>query len=180
MSLIRSAGVMAIITICACGCKKGEEPLPRDSSPTATAPAASAPSPAAPAAPAATSEEAAIKTAIEQHLRENSGINMAAMDTSVDSISVQGDQAQANVTFRLKQGGTTMQMNYFLSRHANGWLVMRSQPGGGQFAHPPMDKTHSGMADNAQPAGTPDLHRFFKHDSSSNAADSPASSSPKN
>jgi hypothetical protein len=106
---------------------------------------------------------------------------MSAMDMAVDSISIQGDQAQASVTFRLKQGGTTMQMSYILSRHAKDWLVMRSQSGGGEFAHPPMDKTHSGMVENSQPAGSPNLRRFYKGGSTASPSDAPThNSSPQN
>ena len=67
--------------------------------------------------------------------------------------------------FRLKQGGTGMVMTYFLQRHGNGWLVMRSQPSDGQFVHPPMDKMHSGAAANpSSPAGSsvPDVSDFLR------------------
>jgi hypothetical protein len=80
------------------------------------------------------------------HVRNNKGINMAAMHISVDSVQVRGDQAQANATFRLKQGGTSMVMVYSLSRHAAGWIVMSEQPADGQFVHPPVDKAHSAPA----------------------------------
>jgi hypothetical protein len=128
--------------------------------------------------PARSPDEAAIATAIERHLKENSGINMSAMDMAIDSISIQGDQAQANVTFRLKQGGTTMQMSYFLARHARDWLVLRNQPGEGQFAHPPMDKTHSRMAEISQQAGSPNLRRFYKGGSTAAPSDAPAHDPP--
>ena len=112
-------------------------------------------------------DQDAIRTAIQQHLASNGSLNMAAMDMNVVQTSVNGDQAQANVEFRLKQGGTTMQMTYSLIRHAAGWLVTNSHPGGGQFAHPPMDHNHAGVAPDAPPnSGTPampDVHDFFKN-----------------
>src|SRR5271169_1837407 len=47
----------------------------------------------------------AIKAAIDQHLRDNKGINMSVMDMIVGKITVNGDQAQADTEFHLKQGG---------------------------------------------------------------------------
>ena len=118
------------------------------------------------AQPASGSDADAIRAAIEDHLRNDRGINMSVMDMSVDSVSVNGDHAQANAAFHLKQGGTGMTMTYFLERHANGWLVMRNQPAGGQFVHPPMDKVHSGMSGNTAPppaSGMPDVTDFLKN-----------------
>jgi hypothetical protein len=173
---------LTIIVFCAAGCGKVQQSAPQNSV-TGGANSANV-APAAPptsAVSAASPNEAAIGAAIERHLKENSGINMSAMDMAIDSISIQGEQAQANVTFRLKQGGTTMQMSYFLSRHAKDWLVLRSQPGGGQFAHPPMDKTLSGMAENSQLPGSPNLRRFYKGGSSASPSDAPThNSSPQN
>jgi hypothetical protein len=114
------------------------------------------------ATPPSQSDRDAIVDAIQKHLANNKGINMAAMDMSVDSVAVNGDQAQANAAFRLKQGGTGMMMTYFLERHANGWLVMHSQPADGQFVHPPMDKTHSGVAPSAGQPQVPDVTDFLK------------------
>lgn len=171
-----------LIIFCAAGCGKVEQSSPQNSTAGTAPPASVAPPQTASGVPTASPDEAAIRAAIERHLKENSGINMSAMDMALDSVSMQGDQAQANVTFRLKQGGTTMQMSYFLSRHAKDWLVMRSQPGGGQFAHPPLDKTHSGMAENSQPAGSPNLRQFYKSGSPAGPAAKPTpnSSSPQN
>jgi len=168
---------LTLILCCAAGCGKVEQSTPQNSA-AAAAPANVTPPPTASASPTRSPDEAAIAAAIERHLKENSGINMSAMDMAIDSISIQGDQAQANVTFRLKQGETTMQMSYFLSRHAKDWLVMSNQPAGGKFAHPPMDKTHSGMAENSQPAGSPNLRRFYKNGSTAAPADAPAPNSP--
>lgn len=99
------------------------------------------------------SDKDAITRAVEDHVRNNKGINLAAMDMSVDSVQVNGDQAQASATFRLKQGGTSMAMTYSLTRHANGWLVLSDQPADGEFVHPPTDKVHSGLGNPANPAG---------------------------
>jgi hypothetical protein len=84
---------------------------------------------------------------------------MAMMNMNLTDVSINRDQAQANAEFRLKQGGTSMLMTYFLERHAGGWIVIRNQPGGGQFAHPPMDQTHTGPAPPQMPM--PDVNSFF-------------------
>lgn len=108
----------------------------------------------------ATSDEEAIRASILQHLRENSSINLAAMETTVQQVSVNGDHAEAQVLFRTKQEGATMQMTYALERSAGGWKVLKSQPAGGPMAHPPMDGQHpvpSGPSTQATPAN-PQLH----------------------
>ncbi|HKV04491.1 MAG TPA: hypothetical protein VJO53_05205 [Candidatus Acidoferrales bacterium] len=110
----------------------------------------------------AQSDRDAIAGAIQRHLNENKGINMAAMDMNLTDVNVNADQAQANAEFRLKQGGTSMVMTYFLERHAGGWIVVRNQPGGGQFAHPPMDKIHSGAGPPSEQPQMPDVADFLK------------------
>jgi hypothetical protein len=145
------------------GCTKNRQPAPLASGAATGSPSVGAST--TNSMPQATGSDAdAVRAAIEDHLRNNHGINMAAMDMTVDSVSINGDQAQANASFRLKQGGTGMVMTYFLQRQGNGWLVVRDQPSGGQFAHPPMDKTHSGAAA-GQPTtpAMPDVSDFLKN-----------------
>lgn len=100
----------------------------------------------------------AIAAAIRTHLASNSSLNMAAMELQVNEVTVTGDQAQADAVFHLKQGGASMEMTYSLQRHGSGWLVSHSQPAGGQFAHPPMDKTHAGIG---SPHTIPKIQDFF-------------------
>ena len=87
---------------------------------------------------------------------------MSAMDMSVDSVRINGDQAQADAVFRVKQGGASMKMTYLLTRHANGWLVVKNQPADGQFVHPPMDKAHSGSAPPPADPSFPNFHDYLK------------------
>lgn len=121
--------------------------------------------------PAPQSDREAIATAIQQHLTENKGINMSAMTMNISTVTVNGDQAQADAEFLLKQGGTSMLITYYLERHGGGWIVVRNQPrGDSQFAHPPMDQVRSGTA-TAAPGATPgsasnalpDVSSFFKN-----------------
>lgn len=143
-ALVAAAVVLSLSF--ACGCKDSTQTSTvAPSQPTAAALLSSIPS------QVSSSDEDAIRQAVEDHVRNNKGINMSAMDMTVDSITVNGDQAQANATFRLKQGGTSMSMTYALARHANGWLVLSNQPSGGQFEHPPMDKIHSSLGSSTVP-----------------------------
>jgi hypothetical protein len=128
---------------------------------------------AAAAGTAAQTDRDAIAEAIRKHLAGNSTINMAVMDMDVSQVNVNGDQAQASADFRLRQGGTSMQMTYFLERHAGTWIILRSQPAGGQFAHPPMDKTHSGAASDQTHPALPNIHEFFKNAPPAGAAGNP-------
>lgn len=99
----------------------------------------------------ASSDEEAIRASILQHLQKTSGLNLAAMDTEFQKITVDGDHAQAQVLFRAKQEGATMQMNYSLERRNGEWIVLGSQPAGGQISHPPVDGSH-GTGTDATPA----------------------------
>jgi len=144
------------------GCTKNSQPAPSNRSEATGSPNAGAP--ATDSMPQATGSDAdAVRAAIEDHLRNDHSINMAAMDVTVDSVSINGDQAQANASFRVKQGGTGMAITYFLQRHGNGWLVTRSQPSDGQSAHPPMDNLHPGAAASPSTPAMPDVSDFLKN-----------------
>jgi hypothetical protein len=160
---MRFVAIGAVVAaICASGCSKANQPASStDVAPVATSDSASIP--AAGAAQQASGADAyAIRAAIEDHVRNDRSINMDVMEMSVDSVSVNGDQAHAEAAFHLKQGGTGMAMTYFLERQANGWVVMRSQPSDGQFAHPPTDGVHSGMPTNPGEPTIPDVTDFLK------------------
>lgn len=159
MRVICIAAVLAATV--ACGCSKSSQPT----SPVAGAAASNAGGmmSATSAAQPSGGDADAVRAAIEEHLRNNHTINMAVMDMNVESVSINGDQAQANAAFHLKQGGTGMAMVYSLERHGNGWLVVHSQPSDGQFVHPPMDKVHSGATTNPAVPATPDVTDFLKN-----------------
>lgn len=157
--------VALLLLFISTGCSKNA------SSPSTPSGATSAPS--VPNAPAA-SDRDAIAQAIQQHLSNNKSINMAVMDMNLTDVSINGDQAQANAEFRVKQGGASMLMTYFLERHAGGWIVLRNQPGGGQFAHPPMDQTHTGAAPGSAQMPMPDVNGFFNKTSPHETNGSPA------
>lgn len=167
MKTAMSLLALVLTAVLACACNKAPQSAPAasgDAAPqTAPAPAAApAMSPATGAQPASAADADAIRKAIEAHLAENKGINMAAMDMALTNVQVQGDKAQANAEFRVKQGGGTMQMTYRLERHAGGWLVLQNTPAGGQFQHPPMDATHSGAAASPTTPSMPNVGNYLK------------------
>jgi hypothetical protein len=86
----------------------------------------------------------AIRTAIQAHLARNSNLNTEAFDTEVQNVNVQGDQAKADVAFRVKGGPGVMQLTYDLKKSGGTWAVVQLSPVGSNFTHPVPDG--SGMA----------------------------------
>lgn len=162
---------LAVAAALTTGCSKSDQPAQVPASPTSPPSAGSTAMTPAPVsgAPASGTDADLIRQAVEDHVRNDHGVNMSAMDMSVDSVSVNGDQAQANATFRVKQGGTSMAMVYSLQRHGNGWIVVNGQPSDGQLVHPPMDKTHSGMSTSPSAPAMPDVHDFLKDHPTTNS-----------
>ena len=80
----------------------------------------------------------AIRAAIVQHLSSIGTLNMSAMDMGVHSVSVNGNQAHAEVEFRPKTSGAPgagMQVAYNLEKRDGAWIVLGSQALGG-MQHP--------------------------------------------
>ena len=78
--------------------------------------------------------EAAVKAGVLDYLQERSsetGLNMAAMDVSVKSLSFEKDTARANVSFHVKgmPDGAGMAKAYVLDRRGDKWIVNKVQSG---------------------------------------------------
>jgi hypothetical protein len=115
------------------------------------------------------SDNDAIRAGILQHLNGVGTLNMSAMDMEIRSVSINGNQAHAEVVFRPKSGapsGAGMQVTYNLEKRDGAWVVQKSQPAGGMIQHPDTSKNphqnpnvHSGslpnFSDIVNPAGTP-------------------------
>src|SRR6202162_1083670 len=85
------------------------------------------------------SDADAIRAGINQHLSSLKTINLGAMDMNVISFSIQGDQAQAQVQYKPKNGapqGAEMQVSYTLQKQNGLWVVQNTQPAGGSIQHP--------------------------------------------
>jgi hypothetical protein len=107
------------------------------------------------------SDQDLIRAGIRQHLTANRTLNLAVMDYDIRNVTINGDRAQADVEFRLKQGGATMQVTYALARTDDVWRVLKSQPVGGQIEHPPMTDVHAGVPSAAPKQGVPTINDFF-------------------
>ncbi len=74
------------------------------------------------------------RAALQKYLAAKPGLNMSGMNMEIISMQQQGNQADAVVEFRAKQGGPSMQFTYHLERRGGAWVV---QGTGGQAAgHP--------------------------------------------
>jgi hypothetical protein len=93
------------------------------------------------------SDADAIRSGINQHLASLQTLNLGAMDMNITNVSIQGNQAQAQVEFRPKTGapqGTGMQVAYSLEKQNGLWVVQNSQPAGGSIQHPaPGENPHT-------------------------------------
>jgi hypothetical protein len=85
------------------------------------------------------SDNEAVRSGILQHLTAIGTLNMSAMDMDVRSVSINGNQAHAEVEFRPKSGGAPgagMQVAYNLEKRDGAWVVLKTQPLGGAIQHP--------------------------------------------
>jgi len=105
------------------------------------------------------SDNDAIRAGILQHLNGVGTLNMSSMDMDIRSVSINGNQAHAEVVFRPKNGGAPagagMQVAYNLEKRDGAWVVQKSQPTGGMIQHPDTSKNphqnsdvHSGSMPN--------------------------------
>lgn len=85
--------------------------------------------------------ETQIRTVIQARVASNGNLNPQAFDTVVNSVTVNGDHAQAQVDFRLKNGPGVMQLNYQLEKRSGNWVVTDSNPIGAGSSHPPLDQS---------------------------------------
>jgi len=115
------------------------------------------------------SDNEAIRAGILQHLNGVGTLNMSAMEMDIRSVSINGNQANADVVFRPKTGappGAGMQVSYNLEKRDGAWVVQKTQPTGGMIQHPDTNKNphlnqdvHSGglpnFSDVLNPTGAP-------------------------
>ena len=102
----------------------------------------------------APSDSDAIRAGITQHLSSLRTLNISAMDLDINTVSIQGNHASVQVTFRPKTGapaGAGMQVAYELEKRDSNWVVVKTDAVGGAIQHP---------AANANPhqAGQADVH----------------------
>jgi len=115
------------------------------------------------------SDNDAIRAGIMRHLNGVGTLNLSAMEMDISSVSINGNQAHAEVEFRPKTGappGAGMQVAYNLEKRDGAWVVQKTQPSGGMIQHPDPNKNphqnpdvHSGslpdFSDIVNPVGAP-------------------------
>ena len=83
------------------------------------------------------STNAAIQHAIEQHLANRPGIEGNKLILEVQKVTVQGDQAEAEVVFRSRDDPRAqMAYHYELRREGGEWKVGNGRPGAAGSPHP--------------------------------------------
>jgi hypothetical protein len=114
------------------------------------------------------SDNDAIRAGVMRHLTSVGTLNISAMDVDIRSVSINGNQAHAEVEFRPKTGGAPgagMQVGYNLEKKDGNWVVLKSQTLGG-MQHPDPNQNphvnqdvHSGSLPNfndvLNPSGSP-------------------------
>ena len=120
--------------------------------------------------------EAQIRSVIQTRVSANGNLNPQAFDTVVNSVTINGDHAQAQVDFRLKNGPGVMQLNYQLEKRQGNWVVVDSNPVGAASPHPSVDQNQNPIA------GDPGAHAGASHSLSDTLREfqqeAPAGSSP--
>ena len=102
-----------------------------------------------------------IRSGINQHLASLKTLNLGAMDMNITSVSVQGNQAQAQVEFKPKGGapqGAGMQVAYSLEKQSGLWVVQNSQPAGGSIQHPGPGENPPMNGTSPSPGSLPNFH----------------------
>jgi hypothetical protein len=101
----------------------------------------------------------AIRAGILQHLTAVGTLNISAMQMDIRSVSINGNQAHAEVEFRPKTGatpGATMQVAYNLEKRDASWVVLKTQAAGGMIQHPdPNQNPHQNQ--NVHPGSLPNF-----------------------
>jgi hypothetical protein len=105
----------------------------------------------------ATGQEDAIRRAIDAHVGAKGDLNPSAFQTEIQKVTIQGEQAQAEVVFRVKNGPGMMQLGYTLKKAGANWVVVQSNPVGSNFAHPLLDESESSASDRPQSGTAPDI-----------------------
>jgi hypothetical protein len=111
-----------------------------------------------------------IRAGITQHLTGVGTLNLSAMDMEIRSVSINGNQAHAEVEFRPKTGappGAGMQIAYNLEKREGAWVVLKTEAAGGMIEHPaPGQNPH--QTQNMHSGGLPNFSEIL------NSAGAPA------
>jgi hypothetical protein len=118
------------------------------------------------------SDADAIPSGINLHLASLKTLNLGAMDMSITNVSIQGNQAQAQVEFKPKTGGPPgagMQVAYSLEKQNGLWVVQNTQAAGGSMQHPAPGENPHMNATSPSPGSMPNFRDLVPGGGSSNA-----------
>jgi len=102
------------------------------------------------------SDDEAIRAAVRQHLVSLGTLNLQAMDTDFSRITVNNNQASADVSFRPKGSApadAAMQVTYQLEKQNGIWRVVKTSAPGGMIEHPNPNANPHGQAVQGQVHG---------------------------
>ncbi len=126
------------------------------------------------------SDKEAIRAGIMRHLNGLGSLNMNAMNMNIQSVTVNGDQAHADVEFVPKTGapaGAGMQVSYNLEKRDGAWVVLKTQAMGGMIQHPPPGQKPPQMQ-NVHPGGLPNFNDVLNPSGAAPQANAPANGQP--
>lgn len=129
------------------------------------------------------SDKDAIRAGILQHLTAVGTLNMGAMDLDIRSVSVNGNQAHAEVEFRPKNNsapGTGMQVAYNLEKRDDRWIVMKTQPLGGMIQHPDTTKNPHNNSPDVHSGALPNFNEMLNPPGATAPATLPSGHPPVN
>ena len=79
----------------------------------------------------------AIRAGVVKYLISLKGLNIPNMDIKLTQVSINGNQAHAQVEIRAKNDSAgMMQLSYALEKRGEEWVVLKSQPAGGNLQRP--------------------------------------------
>jgi hypothetical protein len=118
------------------------------------------------------SDTDAIRSGINQHLASLRTLNLDAMDMNITNVSVQGNEAQAQVEFKPKTGATQgagMQIAYSLRKQNGLWVVQNTQLGGGSIQYPAPGENPHRNATSPSSGSIPNFRDLVPNGGNSNA-----------
>lgn len=128
------------------------------------------------------SDKDAIRAGIMQHLSGLASLNMNAMNMNIHSVSVNGNQARADVEFVPKTGappGAGMQVSYNLEKREGAWVVLKTQAMGGMIQHPPPGQNPQQMQ-NVHPGSLPNFNDILNRSGAPAPGATPSGPPPAN
>lgn len=100
-------------------------------------------------------QAAAVRAAVEAHLQKRNNLALNNMDMKVESVKVNGDNADAQVRFSSKENAQlAVSIQYSLRRSGDHWEVVSSTPMGGD-SHQSVGATSEGAPNPHGGAATP-------------------------